>query len=384
MPALDDPVDLLRRLIAAPSVTPADAGALDIVEQAAGALGFETVRLPFGGPDRPTIDNLYARRGRSGPCLAFAGHTDVVPPGEAQAWRHDPFGAVVDGDHLFGRGAVDMKGAIACFLAAVARAGTGEPDLALIITGDEEGPAQDGTVRVVDWLKARGERIDHCIVGEPTNPSLLGEMIKIGRRGSLNVTLTATGRQGHIAYPHLADNPIPSLIKVLDRLIDWHLDDGTPHFQPSSLQVATVDVGNRASNVIPASAAARFNIRFNDLHTAASLTDRIEAIVNEAGKGRVTLEASSNAEAFVTAPGPFTDRIAEAVAAETGRTPDLSTTGGTSDARFLKDLCPVVEFGLVGQTMHKVDEHVSLADLEALTRIYARIISQYAAMPSPG
>lgn len=372
-----DPVELTRRLIRAPSVTPEDAGALDVVEEAARHLGFAVTRLPFGGDGRPTIDNLYARRGNGGPCLAFAGHTDVVPPGDTQAWSHDPFAAQVTDDRLYGRGAVDMKGAIACFLAAVSRVGEAGPDLALIITGDEEGPATDGTVRMVAWLKAKGERIDHCLVGEPTNPSAMGEMVKIGRRGSLNVTLTARGRQGHVAYPHRADNPIPTLMAVLSRLDALELDQGSDHFDPSSLQITSVDVGNPATNVIPARAQARFNIRFNDRHTAARLTSRIEEICGETGGGRVSVEARSSGEAFVTAPGPFTDLVVDAIRKEIGQTPELSTSGGTSDARFLKDLCPVVEFGLVGQTMHQVDEHVAVADLEKLTAIYEWVIRRY-------
>ncbi len=375
-----DPVALTRRLMAAPSVTPEDAGALDIVEDVARSLGFETVRLPFGGAGRPTIDNLYARRGRNGPALAFAGHTDVVPPGDPGAWRCDPFAGALAEGRLYGRGAVDMKGAIACFLAAVAQAPGEGPDLALIITGDEEGPAVDGTVRLVTWLKEKGEVIGHCVVGEPTNRASLGDTVKVGRRGSLNVRLTATGRQGHIAYPHQADNPIPALIDVLSRLKDWHLDDGNAYFEPSSLQIATVDVGNRATNVIPATATAGFNIRFNTEQTGDGLIAQIEGICAQAGAGKVAMEARLSGEAFLTRPGPFTELLARAIAAETGRTPDMTTGGGTSDARFIKDLCPVVEFGLVGQTMHQVDEHVPVSDLAGLTRIYARLIADYAAL----
>ncbi len=378
---LQDPATLLRRLIAAPSVTPDDAGALDALKAMLTPLGFACTDLPFGGEGRPVIQNLYARSAGEGRCLAFAGHTDVVPPGDVDAWTSGPFTGEIHDGVLFGRGAVDMKGAIACFTAALARihaeTGTLPGPVAYIVTGDEEGPAVDGTARMVAWLRERRERIDHCLLGEPTNPTTLGEMIKIGRRGSFSATITVHGRQGHVAYPHNADNPIPYLVEILSRLSAWHLDDGTAHFGPSSLQITTVDVGNPATNVIPSRASARFNIRFNDSHDFDSLRKTVQQVCSEVAGERARIETIDSAMAFVTEPGPFTELVSNAVVAETGRTPDLSTTGGTSDARFLKDLCPVVEFGLAGATMHQVDERVPLADLEALTRIYQRVISDY-------
>jgi len=346
---------------------------MDVLTGALVGLGFTCHRVESasGGP---LIRNLYARLGKEGPNFCFAGHTDVVPVGKG--WTAEPFaGEVVDG-RLVGRGAADMKGAIACFVAAVARLledGTPKGSISLLITGDEEGPAVDGTVKVLDWLAARGETLDGCIVGEPTNPRLLGEMMKIGRRGSLNCRLTVLGTQGHSAYPHLADNPIPRLLDILRRLTENPLDEGNAHFQASTLALTTVDVGNAATNVIPAEARAGFNIRFNDMHSGASLRAWIEGIVAEAG-GEVEVVVEISGESFLTPPGPLSARLAEAVAAETGLSPDLSTTGGTSDARFIKNFCPVVEFGLVGQSMHKSDEQVAVADLETLTRIYHRVL----------
>jgi succinyl-diaminopimelate desuccinylase len=311
----------------------------------------------------------------------------VEPVGDAAAWTEDPFGGVIEGGRLFGRGASDMKGAIAAFVAAVAEVTAGGPldgSLSLLITGDEEGPAINGTVKVLDWMAARGERPDACLVGEPTNPTALGEMIKIGRRGSVNFRLEVTGAQGHVAYPHLADNPIPRLVRILAALDAWVLDTGTEHFQPSSLVITSVDVGNPATNVIPARASAAFNVRFNDLHTARSLEERVRAIANEVcgDKGSWSLQVQITGEAFLTPSGPFNGLIADACEAVLGRRPEFSTTGGTSDARFIHSVCPVAEFGLVGQTMHKVDENAAVADIEALTRIYAAVIRGFM-IPEP-
>ncbi len=375
---LSEPVQLAQALIRRPSVTPEDAGALDVLAEALEGLGFTChhLRSATGGPE---IRNLYARLGSESPNICFAGHTDVVPPGKG--WTAEPFGGAVDQGRLFGRGAADMKGAIACFVAAVARLkaeGGLRGSLSLLITGDEEGPAVDGTVKVLDWLVARGERVDCCIVGEPTNPRKLGDMMKIGRRGSLNCRLTVFGTQGHSAYPHLADNPIPRLLDILRRLTEAPLDEGTPHFQASTLALTTVDVGNPATNVIPAEARAGFNIRFNDLHSGASLEKWIRDTVAQAG-GEVEVKVEVSGESFLTPPGPLSEALAQAAFEVTGLVPELSTSGGTSDARFIKNHCPVVEFGLVGQTMHKSDEHVAVADMEALTEIYRRVLIRLAA-----
>jgi len=374
--AASDPLTLARALIRRPSVTPEDAGAIDLLIDALTPMGFvcHEIRSATGGPE---IRNLYARRGTGGPNFCFAGHTDVVPPG--QGWSVDPFAAEVIDGRLFGRGAADMKGGIACFVAAVAQfLAEGEPSgsISLLITGDEEGRAIDGTVKVLDWLTARGETIDACLVGEPTNPRHLGEMIKIGRRGSLNARLRVIGTQGHSAYPHLADNPIPRLIEILRRLTEAPLDQGTDHFQPSTLALTTVDVGNPATNVIPAEARAGFNIRYNDLHSGLSLTRRIEQVARESG-GQVEVSVEISGEAFLTPPGRLSDSLIAAIRAETGLTPDLSTSGGTSDARFIRSVCPVVEFGLVGQTIHKADENVAVADLTGLTAIYRRLLADW-------
>jgi succinyl-diaminopimelate desuccinylase len=374
-----DPVALTQALIRCPSVTPEDNGAQDVVAAALTSVGFSCDRLRFEEPGTPPVDNLYARLGDGQPHLMFAGHTDVVPSGDRDAWRVDPFaGAILDGV-LYGRGAVDMKGAIACFIAASARflerrraAGS----ISFLITGDEEGRAINGTRKVLAWLKERGETPDACLVGEPTNPTRLGEMIKIGRRGSLTGVLEAVGVQGHAAYPERADNPIPRLLAMLHALSSEPLDDGTEHFEPSQLVITSIDVGNPASNVIPARARATFNIRFNDWHTARSLDTRLRARLDAVG-GTFRLETSSNAEAFFTTPGAFTDLLEALIERELEIVPELSTTGGTSDARFIKDVCPVVEFGLVGATIHQVDEQVPLTDLEALTGVYQALIESY-------
>ena len=380
---LTAPLPLAQALIRCPSVTPEDAGALDVLASALGFLGFTLHDLPFTDPTSPPVRNLYARLGDAGPVLCFAGHTDVVPPGSG--WTTDPFGAEVREGVLYGRGASDMKAAIAAFVAACARLlqqrGLSHfpGSVALLITGDEEGPAVNGTVKVLDWLAQRGERLDHCIVGEPTNPHSLGEMMKVGRRGSLNGVLTVYGTQGHVAYPHLADNPIRRLVSLLAALQGLTLDAGTPLFQPSNLEVVTVDVGNSATNLIPAQAEARFNIRFNDLHTGASLErllrETLRAVEPDGGLWR--LEVAVSGEAFLTPPGVLSDLLTQAAESVTGRRPDLSTSGGTSDARFIKNACPVVEFGLVGQTMHKADERCRVDDLEALTEIYRQVLERY-------
>jgi len=372
---LGQPLELTQALLRCPSVTPADAGALDVLQAALEQLSFTCTRLPFGADTgRPVIDNLYARRGTAAPNLCFAGHTDVVPPG--QGWTVEPFGGEVIGDHVYGRGASDMKGAIACFVAAVARLlAESEPkgSISLLITGDEEARALDGTVRVLEALAERGEKIDLCIVGEPTSPRILGEMIKIGRRGSLNARLRVLGAQGHTAYPHLADNPLPRLLAMLTAITEKPIDEGSEHFQASTLALTTIDVGNPATNVIPAEARAGLNIRFNDLHSGKSLEDWLRAKFDAVG-GAYELEIEVSGESFLTPPGPLSEALAEAIRSECDREPELSTSGGTSDARFIKNYCPVAEFGLVGQSMHKADERTALADLESLTRIYGRVL----------
>jgi succinyl-diaminopimelate desuccinylase len=376
-----DPLQLSQALIRCASVTPADAGALEVVQGALTAVGFSCVRLTFSEPGTADVDNLYARIGSAAPNFCFAGHIDVVPVGDAAAWTTDPFGGEVRGERLYGRGAADMKTAIACFIAAAGRFALRHGprlggSISLLITGDEEGPAINGTRKVLSWLKGRGERLDSCLVGEPTNPAELGEMIKIGRRGSLNAMLTVHGVQGHAAYPHLADNPIPRLLQILGVLSGARLDGGTGYFDPSHLAITSIDVGNSAANVIPARAQASFNIRFNDRHTCESLRAWIDHCCAEVG-GRYTLDTECSGEAFLTPPGAFSEVIAGAVTAVTGRTPALSTTGGTSDARFIKDVCPVAEFGMVGETAHKVDENVLVADLARLTAVYDAALEVY-------
>ena len=370
-----DPVALAQALIRRPSVTPADAGAMDVLQAALEAIGFSCRRLRFG-----EIENLYARRGTAAPNLCFAGHTDVVPAGDEAAWSRPPFEANVSDGVLQGRGAVDMKGAIAAFVAAAAHAAQGQGSLSLLITGDEEGAAVDGTVRVVETLRAEGERIDHCIVGEPTSAAALGDQIKIGRRGSLNAWITVDGSQGHVAYPHLAANPIPPLVRLLDRLQARVLDEGYPAFQPSNLEVTTFDVGNLATNVIPAQARARLNIRFNPAHSGADLIAWLaaECAAEDTGfSGKIDLTTRLSGEAFLTEPGVFVEVCAAAVEDVLGRRPELSTTGGTSDARFIRSLCPVIELGLVNATMHAVDECVPVEHLRALTAVYSRVIERY-------
>lgn len=379
-----DPVAIARDLIRCRSVTPDEGGALALAAGLLETAGFEVHRPVFSGPGTPDIHNLYARIGTGGPCLAFAGHTDVVPPGDPVAWRHDPFGGEIADGMLYGRGAADMKGGVAAMLAAaLAVVRDGPPargSIVVLLTGDEEGPAVNGTVKLLDWAHERGWRFDHCVVGEPTNPARLGDMIKIGRRGSLTGRLTATGRQGHVAYPHLVVNPIPALARIVAALAGEPLDAGTERFDPSSLQVTTFDTGNPATNVVPASTRAVFNIRFNDLWTSDTLEAEILARVGRVDASGVAVDLAfdpSNSPAFVTEPDRFTALVQDAVEEETGLRPALSTTGGTSDARFIKAYGPVLEFGLVGATMHGVDEHVAVEDVEALARIYEGVIRAY-------
>ena len=379
----DDVVTLAQALIRCRSVTPADDGALAVAAEALAGAGFAVEQPVFASPGSPDVQNLYARLGGSGPCLVFAGHTDVVPPGDEAAWRHDPFGAVIEDGWLHGRGAADMKGGVAAALAA-ARAFVAERGsefggrIAFLLTGDEEGPAVNGTVKLLDWAAERGERFDVCVLGEPTNPTVLGEMAKIGRRGSLTGRLVVRGIQGHVAYPNLTRNPIPVLARMVAALSDEPLDEGTQHFDPSNLEWTTVDVGNGATNVVPGEARAVFNIRFNDLWTPESLAAAIRVRLERAAAGTAYEVAfdPTNSVAFLTEPSAFVALVADAIEAECGRRPVLSTTGGTSDARFIKSHCPVVEFGLVGQTMHAVDERIDVDDLKRLARIYRDILER--------
>ena len=381
---MNDPIPLARVLIRCPSVTPEDAGALSALEEALKPLGFACRRLRFEAADSPPVDNLYARLGQGRPNFCFAGHTDVVPPGELKSWRHDPFAAEIADGMLYGRGAADMKSAIAAFVAAVARhvAKNGRPkgSISLLITGDEEGPAVNGTVKVLDWLRENGETLDHCLVGEPTSAARTGDTIKIGRRGSMNLRVTVKGIQGHAAYPGLALNPIPIMAELIGRLSAWRLDEGSEHFEPSTLAFTTVDAGNSAVNVTPADVRAGLNIRFNDSHTPDSLMRKIEetaaAVQSERG-GEIEFVRSVSGVSFLTKPGEYTDLLSKAIARVTGTAPELSTTGGTSDARFIKDHCPVAELGLLGRTMHKSDECASLTDIETLTRIYESVLELY-------
>ncbi|MFL5170411.1 MAG: succinyl-diaminopimelate desuccinylase [Microvirga sp.] len=377
------PLALAQALIRCPSVTPEEGGALSFIAQVLGDAGFEVHRPVFSAEGTPDVENLYARFGVGHPHLVFAGHTDVVPPGDAARWRHDPFGGIVEGGELFGRGATDMKGGVACMMAAALAYLADHPDfsgsIGFLITGDEEGPAVNGTVKLLDWAKAKGERFDHCILGEPTNPEALGDMIKIGRRGSLTGRLVVHGKQGHVAYPQLAENPIAGMVRLVSALKAEPLDRGTAHFDATNLEFTTLDVGNPATNVIPMEARATFNIRFNDRWSPDSLEAELRARLHAAAGNAVRYTASfdpTNAVAFMTAPDSFGFLI-EAIEAVTGRRPALSTTGGTSDARFIKNHGPVVEFGLVGQTMHQVDERVAVADLDRLAAIYRNALERY-------
>jgi succinyl-diaminopimelate desuccinylase len=382
MPA--DPVALTSALVQCPSVTPAEGGALALLESTLKAAGFTVHRVTFSEPGAADVENLYARIGTTSPHLMFAGHTDVVPPGDEMAWAHPPFAGTVQDGTLYGRGAVDMKGGIACAVAAVldhlaANGGKPKGSISFLITGDEEGIAVNGTVKLLKWAAERGETFDHCILAEPSNVTALGDTIKIGRRGSLNGTLIVSGKQGHVAYPDRANNPIRGLVKLVEALQGEPLDQGSDSFQPSHLEFTSVDVGNTTVNLIPGEARARFNIRFNDRHTVESLQALLQQrAATAAEKVNFRFEFQpSNAGVFVTAPGPFMDLVVNAIAEETGRKPALSTSGGTSDARFICNYCPVVEFGLVGSTMHQVDERVPVAELRALTAIYEKILERY-------
>jgi succinyl-diaminopimelate desuccinylase len=380
-----DALTIARDLVRCPSVTPADAGALGVLEKLLGDAGFAVHRVTFSEPGAADIDNLYARIGTGAPHLTFAGHTDVVPAGDEAAWSHGAFAGEVKDGVLYGRGAVDMKGAIACAVAATldhlaAHGGTPKGSISFLITGDEEDIAVNGTVKLLQWAAARGETFDHCVLGEPSNVNELGDTIKTGRRGSQSGTLIVEGVQGHVAYPHRAANPIPDLAALIAALSGEPLDRGTAHFQPSNLEFTSVDVGNTAWNVIPGQARARFNIRYNDAHSRESLRALIEERVAKASgnriKARIVWEPS-NADVFLTEPGPFTDLVVAAIEEVTGRRPELNTGGGTSDARFITHYCPVLEFGLVGQTMHQIDERTPVADLEKLTRIYRGVLERY-------
>jgi succinyl-diaminopimelate desuccinylase len=386
---MTDALSIARDLLRCPSVTPADAGALAVVENLLASAGFEVHRVTFGEPGTADIDNLYARIGSTAPHLTFAGHTDVVPPGEESAWTHGAFtGAVKDG-FLYGRGAVDMKGGIACSVAAVlehllAHGGKvredGNGSISFLITGDEEDVSVNGTIKLLQWAAARGEKFDHCVLGEPSNVEQLGDCIKIGRRGSQSGTLYVDGIQGHVAYPHRASNPVPDISRLIVALSEQPLDQGSAQFQPSNLEFTSIDVGNTASNVIPAQARAKFNIRYNDLHTQESLRALLEQRLAEAAGNRIRARIAwerSNSNVFVTKPGAFTELAVAAIEEVTGRKPELSTSGGTSDARFISSYCPVIEFGLVGQTMHQIDERTPVSDLEKLTTIYRGILTRY-------
>ncbi|MBO6717863.1 MAG: succinyl-diaminopimelate desuccinylase [Rhizobiaceae bacterium] len=387
-----DPAENLATLIRCPSVTPAEGGALAALEAMLAPMGFSVERPVFSEAGTPDVENLYARLGGTGPHLMFAGHTDVVPPGDEAAWRHAPFSAAVEDGEMFGRGAVDMKGGIACFVAAVARhldAGGAMPGaVSLLITGDEEGPSINGTDKLLKWAADRGESWDGAIVGEPTNPGVMGDMIKIGRRGSISGVVTVRGVQGHSAYPHLADNPLPGIVTLAQALLSPPFDAGTSDFQPTNLEITSIDTGNPAVNVIPAKATFAFNVRFNDTWTADSLKAEIaKRLADAASSAQARPEGQPvqfdlvwrdrPSPVFLTRDNRLVELLTGAIQTETGQTPELSTSGGTSDARFIKDYCPVVEFGLVGKTMHTVDERVALTDLEALTRIYRRVLESW-------
>ena len=376
-----DPVEFTADLIRCPSVTPSEGGALDLLQRTLEGMGFTCHRLPFSDVDTPDVDNLYARYGTAAPNFCFAGHTDVVPTGPVNDWSVNPFHAEIRDDMIIGRGAADMKGAIAAFASAAQRfigSGALNGSISFLITGDEEGPAINGTRKMLDWLEENDENLDICLVGEPSNPMELGEMVKIGRRGSMNMILTVKGTQGHVAYPHLADNAAHRLVAMLDALTAEPLDDGNEHFQASSLQITSIDIGNPTENVIPGEAEARFNIRFNDMHTSESLAVWIRDKLDGAADGTVyDLKIRVSGESFVFQPGELSDLISDACEKIVGRRPELSTTGGTSDARFIKNHCTVAEFGLISQTMHKVDERTRIEDIRNLSEIYWAILEAY-------
>ena len=386
---MNDALSIAQALIRCPSVTPVDAGALGVLETLLKAHGFETHRVTFSEAGTADVDNLYARTGTSAPHITFAGHTDVVPPGDESAWSHGPFSGDVKDGYLYGRGAVDMKGGVACSVAAVLQyladhggraQENGKGSISFLITGDEEAASINGTVKLLKWVADRGEKFDHCVLGEPSNVATLGDTIKVGRRGSQSGTLVVDGVQGHVAYPHRAANPVPDISRLIVAISDEPLDQGSAQFQPSNLEFVSVDVGNSVFNVIPGQARATFNIRYNDLHTQASLRELFETrLARAAGnriKARIVWEPS-NSNVFLTKPGAFTDLAVSAIKEVTGRRPELSTTGGTSDARFISNYCPVIEFGLLGQTGHQIDERASVKDIEMLTRVYRGILDRY-------
>ncbi|MGJ5140533.1 succinyl-diaminopimelate desuccinylase [Bradyrhizobium oligotrophicum] len=382
---MTDALTITRDLIRCPSVTPADAGALGVLEDLLKQAGFQTHRVTFSEAGTADVDNLYARIGTEGPHITFAGHTDVVPPGDQAAWSLGAFSGEVKDGYIYGRGAVDMKGGIACSVAAALdylRDNGGRPkgSISFLITGDEEDVSINGTIKLLKWAAERGERFDHCVLGEPSNQEVMGDCIKIGRRGSQSGTLIVEGKQGHVAYPHRASNPVPDISRLIVALSDEPLDHGSAQFQPSNLEFTTVDVGNTATNVIAGLARARFNIRYNDCHTQESLRALVEQRLAKACGNRIRARIDwmpSNSNVFLTKPGPFTDLAVAAIESVTGRKPELSTTGGTSDARFISSYCPVIEFGLVGQTMHQIDERASVADIATLTKIYRGILDRY-------
>jgi succinyl-diaminopimelate desuccinylase len=382
---MTDALSIARDLVRCPSITPADAGALGVLENLLKAAGFETHRITFGEAGTADVDNLYARIGNAAPHITFAGHTDVVPPGDEAAWTVGAFSGEVKDGFLYGRGAVDMKGGIACSVAAALQylsdhSGRPKGSISFLITGDEEDISVNGTVKLLQWAATRGEAFDHCVLGEPSNVETLGDCIKIGRRGSQSGTLYVEGIQGHVAYPHRASNPVPDISRLIVALSDEPLDQGSAQFQASNLEFTSVDVGNPASNLIPGQARARFNIRFNDLHNQATLRKLVEARLAKASSNRIKARIvwePSNSNVFVTKPGAFTDLAVAAIEEITGLKPELSTSGGTSDARFISRYCPVIEFGLVGQTMHQIDERTPVADLEKLTKIYRGILDRY-------
>jgi succinyl-diaminopimelate desuccinylase len=380
-----DAVKLAQDLIRCPSVTPEDAGVLGVLEAVLTPLGFTCHRLKFEEPGAAPVENLYVRLGTAQPNFCFAGHTDVVPPGDAKLWQSDPFKPEIRDGLLYGRGAVDMKSAVACFVVAASRHAQPKGSISLLITNDEEGPTNvNGTKKVLRWLEEKGEKLDHCIVGEPTATDATGDVLKIGRRGTMNVRLKMVGVQGHVAYPQRANNPIPAMADLVSKLSGWKLDEGTAHFDPSTLAFTSVDVGNPAANVIPAEVQARFNIRFNDLHKSEDLITHIKSVMREVEGDRsvaITMDANTSGEPFLTKPGAFTTLLCKVVKDVTGREPELSTTGGTSDARFIKDHCPVIEMGLPGGTMHKANECVSVAEIGKLTELYARVLDAYFANP---
>jgi succinyl-diaminopimelate desuccinylase len=383
MTAPIDAITLARDLLRCPSVTPAEGGALALLETVLKTAGFQVHRVTFQETGTAPVENLFAKIGSGAPHFVFAGHTDVVPPGDEASWSKPPFAGEIVGGMLYGRGAVDMKGAIACAVAATLdhlAVGPFEGSISFLITGDEEGVAVNGTTKLLRWAADRGEKFDHCVLGEPTNADLLGDTIKVGRRGSQNGTLVVTGKQGHVAYPERADNPVRGLVALMGALMYEPLDEGTEHFGPTNLEFTSIDIGNPTVNLIPAEARARFNVRFNDNYTQESLRALIEVRTQATARSFIRWHIEwepSNADAFLAPPGPFTDLVVGAIAEVTGRAPELSTSGGTSDARFIKNYCPVLEFGLVGRTMHQVDEQTSVDDLMRLTAVYRKILEWY-------